>query len=122
MSRTEYVASKPTSELPFPRTRLLGTCVARQSYNSARAEPTTHPHHHVTQTSTHSGSPNEVWRARAARACDHAAFGTGPLGRGHEQAPGAARGAHAAVRRAARRARAPEIGRASCRERGESSE
>src|SRR5436309_3113487 len=35
MSRTEYVASKPTSVLPFPRTRLLGTSVARQSYNSA---------------------------------------------------------------------------------------
>src|SRR5690242_11254231 len=33
MSRTEYVASKPTSVLPFPRTRLLGT--SRGSYNSA---------------------------------------------------------------------------------------
>src|ERR1051326_224964 len=33
MSRTEYVASKPMSVLPLPRTMLLGT---RASYNSAR--------------------------------------------------------------------------------------
>src|SRR5437762_4468899 len=33
MSRTEYVASKPTRAFPFPRTRLLGTSVS-PSYNS----------------------------------------------------------------------------------------
>src|SRR5215471_6059432 len=35
MSRTEYVASKPIMVLPLPRTMLLGTSAAGQSYNSA---------------------------------------------------------------------------------------
>src|SRR5260370_16745686 len=43
MSRTVYVASKPISELPLPRTRLLGTSVERQSYNSPN------PHYYGTE-------------------------------------------------------------------------
>src|SRR5438552_14247394 len=93
MSRTEYVASKPTSELPFPRTRLLGTSVARQSYNSAQPEPTTHSHHHVTQASPHGGSPTPVGRARAVGAGNHAPFGARALGGGDDPPPSASCGA-----------------------------
>src|SRR5213593_524437 len=93
MSRTEYVASKPTSELPFPRTRLLGTSVARQSYNSAQPEPTTHSHHHVTQASSHCGSPTPVGRARAAGAGNHAPHGARALGGGDDAQAAAPHGA-----------------------------
>src|SRR5712691_2689212 len=98
MSRTEYVASKPTSEFPFPRTRLLGTSVARQSYNQARTEPTTHSHHHVTQASSHGGSPTSVGRARAAGAGIHAPFGARALGGGDDPQAAPPRGASPSFR------------------------
>src|SRR6266571_4265545 len=105
MSRTEYVASKPTSVLPFPRTRLLGTIsVARQILQFGHAS---HPHHHVTQASPHSGRPDEIGRARAARAGDNAALRARALGRGHEPAPGEAGRAPPAVRRPPGRADPP---------------
>src|SRR6266436_5529586 len=101
MSRTEYVASKPTSELPFPRTRLLGTFVARQSY-AARIAPapahdgalhlgtrrriptTTGPRHHLAQEAAHCDGPHAIGGTRAARPLDHDPLGTPALGRGHE--------------------------------------
>src|SRR5437763_1698966 len=64
MSRIEYVASKPTSVFPLPRTRLLGNAVARnrtpvkfgQRYNKQRSKrlgieprrtPIASPRHHL---------------------------------------------------------------------------
>src|SRR6266508_3228644 len=98
MSRTEYVASKPTSELPFPRTRLLGTPVARQSYNSPQPGPSPYPHHHVSQTSPDGGWPAAVWRPRAVGARNHAPLRARALGRGHEPEAGAPGGAVATFR------------------------
>src|SRR5437899_3692095 len=89
MSRTEYVASKPTRVFPFPRTRLLGTSVARQSYNQAQPGPSTHSDHHVSQTSTHSVSATAFWRARASGAGVNASLGARALG-GGDDSPAAA--------------------------------
>src|SRR6266545_6001077 len=100
MSRTEYVASKPTSELPLPRTRLLGTSVARQSYNSLQPGPTTDSHHHVPQTTPHSRCPAPLRRARTAGAGLDADCRARALGPGDDDAAAAPGRAVASLRRA----------------------
>src|SRR6267143_3099852 len=65
MSRTEYVASKPTRTLPFPRTRLLGTSVARQSYNSVQLKP--HNGAHVVENDSEPRPPVRIITSRKRR-------------------------------------------------------
>src|SRR5690242_19719050 len=103
MSRTWYAASNPMSALPFPMTRLLGTSVARQSYNPSQPDPATGPHHHVPQTTPHGRRPAALRRAGAARPRDDAARRAPALGGGHEPEAAAARGAAEAFGREARR-------------------
>src|SRR5437588_7155764 len=65
MSRTVYVASRPTSELPLPRTRLLGTSFARQSYNSPNPHHTTE--HCVLETNPDHRPPVRIIASRKRR-------------------------------------------------------